>query len=54
MFGFDSGVGGMNSSSLKPTLPVFDAKQEVFSRWKQESVIYSRWYSFDAMFTRAD
>ena len=54
MFGFDPGVSGMNNSGFKPTIPVFNAKQEPFSRWKQESVIYSRQYGFDVMFTRAD
>ena len=47
MFGF--GQGG-----FKPTVPVFNDKQESFSRWKQEAVIYSRRYDFDAVFTRAD
>ena len=54
MFDFGHGVSGMNSSSFKPTIPVFNGKQESFSRWKQESVIYSRLYGFDAVFTRAD
>ena len=45
MFGF--GQGG-----FKPTIPVFNGKQESFSRWKQEAVIYSRRYGFDAVFTR--
>ena len=45
MFGF--GQGG-----FKPTIPVFNSKQESFSRWKQEAVIYSRRYGFDAVFTR--
>ena len=36
------------------TIPVSNGKQEPFSRWKQESVIYSRRYGFDAVFTRAD
>ena len=45
----------MNSSSdFKPTISVFNGKQESFSRWKQESVIYSRRYGFDAVFTRAN
>ena len=42
MFGFDPGVSDMNSSGFKSTIPVFNGKQESFSRWKQESVIYSR------------
>ena len=46
MFGF--GQGG-----FKPTIPVFNRKQESFSRWKQEAIIYSRQYGFDAVFTRA-
>ena len=37
-----------------PTTPVFTGKQESFSRWKQEAVIYSRRYGFDAVFTRAN
>ena len=47
MFGFGQG-------SLKPTIAVFNGRQESFSRWKQEAVIYSRRYGFDAVFTRAD
>ena len=47
MFGF--GQGG-----FKPTVPVFTGEQESFSRWKQEAVIYSRRYGFDAVFTRAN
>ena len=47
MFGF--GQGG-----FKPTIPVFTGNQESFSRWKQEAVIYSRRYGFDAVFTRAN
>ena len=54
MFGFGQGVSGMNSSGFKSTIPAFNGKQESFSRWKQESVIYSRRYGFDAVFTRAD
>ena len=46
MFGF--GQGG-----FKPTIPVFTGKQESFSRWKQEAVIYSRRYGLDAVFRRA-
>ena len=46
MFGFGQG--------FKPTIPVFTGKQESFSRWKQEAVIYSRRYGFDAVFTRAN
>ena len=33
---------------------MFNGKQESFSRWKQEAVIYSRRYVFDAVFTRAN
>ena len=33
---------------------MFNGKQESFSRWKQESVIYSRPYDFDAVFKRAN
>ena len=40
--------------SFKPTIPVFTGKQESFSRWKQEAVIYSTWYGFDAAFIRAN
>ena len=47
MFGF--GQGGFQA-----TVPVFNGKQESFSRWKQEAVIYSRRYGFDAVFTRAN
>ena len=47
MFGFVQG-------GFKPTIPVFTGKQESFSRWKQEGVIYSRRYCFDALFTRAN
>ena len=47
MFGFRQG-------GLKPTIPVFTDKQESFSRWKQEAVIYSRWYGFDAVLTRVN
>ena len=47
MFGF--GQGG-----FKSTVPVFTGKQESFSRWKQEAVIYSRRCGFDAVFTRAN
>ena len=54
MFGFGQGVSGRNSSRFKPTIPVFNGKQESFSRWKQETVIYSRRYGFDAVLTRAD
>ena len=42
----------MDSSGFKLTIPVFNGKQESFHRWKQESVIYSRPYGFDAVFTR--
>ena len=44
----------MNSNGFKPTILVFNGKQESFSRWKQEFVTYSRRYGFDAVFTRAD
>ena len=44
----------MNSSGFKSTIYVFNSKQESFSRWKQESVVYYRWYGFDAVFARAD
>ena len=54
MFGFGTSVSGMNSSGFKPIISVFNGKQESFSRRKQESVIYSRRYSFDVVFTRAD
>ena len=47
MFGF--GQGG-----FMPTITVFNGKQESFSRWKQEAVIYSRRYGFGAVFTRAN
>ena len=47
MFGFGQG-------SFKPTIPVFNGKQESFCRWKQEAVIYSRRYGFDAVFTRTN
>ena len=47
MFGFDQG-------GFMPTIPVFNGKQESFSRWKQEAVIYSRRFCFDAVFTRAN
>ena len=30
MFGFGQSVSGMNSSRLKPTIPVFNGKQESF------------------------
>ena len=45
-------VFGFGQGSFKPTIPVFPGKQESFSRWKQEAVIYSRRYGFDAVFTR--
>ena len=47
MFGFGQG-------SFKPIIPVFTGKQEPFSRWKQEAVIYSRRYGFDGVFIRAN
>ena len=45
---------GFGQRGFKPTNPVFNDKQESFSRWKQEAVIYSRRYGFDAVFTRAN
>ena len=54
MFGVGYGVSGMDSSGFEPTIPVFNGEQDSFSRWKQESFIYSRRYGFDAVFTRAD
>ena len=45
---------GCGQGGFKPSIPVFNGKQESFSRWKQESVIYSRRYGFDAVFIRAD
>ena len=45
---------GFGQGGFKPTTPVFTGKQESFSRWKQEVVIYSRRYGFDAVFTRAN
>ena len=47
MFGFDQG-------GFKPAIPVFNGKQESFSRWKQEAVVYSRQYDFGAVYTRAN
>ena len=48
MFAFSQG-------GFKLTIPLFNGnKQESFSRWKQEAVVYSRWYGFDAVFTRAN
>ena len=47
MFGFGQG-------DFKPAIPVFTGKQKSFSRWKQEAVVYSRRYGFDAVFTRAN
>ena len=44
----------MNISGFKPTIPVFNGKHKLLSRWKQEPVIYSRRYGFDAVFTRGD
>ena len=46
---FEFGQGG-----FKPTIPVFTGKQESFSKWKQEAVIYSRRHGFDAVFARAN
>ena len=45
---------GFGQRGFKPTIPVFTGKQKSFSRWKQEAVIYSRRYGFDAVFTRAN
>ena len=45
MFGFGQG-------EFKPTIPVFNGKQESFSRCKQEAVIYSRRYGLDSVFSR--
>ena len=47
-------IFGFGQGGFKPTIPVFTGKQETFSRWKQEAVIYSRRYGFDAVFTRAN
>ena len=41
MFGFSQGVSGMNSSRFKPTAPVFNGKQESFSRWKQGNLLFT-------------
>ena len=54
MFGFGLDVSGMNGSGFKPTIPVLNGKLESFSRRKKGSVIYSRRYGFDAVFTKAD
>ena len=45
---------GFGQEGFKPTIPVFNRKQESFSRWKQEAVIYSRRYGFDTVITRAN
>ena len=45
---------GFGQEGFKPTIPVFRRKQESFSRWKQEAVIYSRRYGFDTVITRAN
>ena len=45
---------GFGQRGFRPTVPVFNGKQELFSRGKQEAVIYSRRYGFDAVFTRAN
>ena len=45
---------GFGQEGFQPTIPVFTGKQESFSRWKQEAVIYSRRFGFDAVFTRAN
>ena len=47
-------IFGFGQGGFKPTIPVFNGKQESFSRWKQEAIIYSRQYGFDAVFTRAN
>ena len=44
---------GFGQRGFKPTIPVI-GKQESFSRWKQEAVIYSRRFGLDAVFTRAN
>ena len=54
MFGFSPSISGINSSGFKPTIPMFNGKQALFSRWKQESAIYSKRYGFDAVFARSD
>ena len=45
---------GFGQEGFKPTIPVSNCKQESFSRWKQEAVIYSRRCGFDTVFTRAN
>ena len=45
---------GFGQEGFKPTIPVFNGRQESFSRWKQEPVIYSRRCGFDTVFTRAN
>ena len=52
MFGLAPGVRGMNITGFKATIPAFNGKQESFSGWKQESVIYSRRYDFDPVFAK--
>ena len=52
MFGYGPGVSGMNRSGFKPTIPVLNGEQESFSRRMQKSVICSRRYGFDAVFTK--
>ena len=47
-------IFGFGQGGFKPTILVFNGKQEWFSRWKQEAIIYSRRYGFDAVFTRAN
>ena len=45
---------GLGQEGFKPTILVFNGKQESFSRWRQEVNIYSRRYGFDTVFTRAN
>ena len=45
---------GFGREGFKPTVHVFNGKQESFSRWKQEAVIYSRRHDFNTVFTRAN
>ena len=44
----------MNSSGLKLKIPKFNGQQKLLSRWNMESVVYSRRYSFDVVFTRVN
>ena len=54
MLGFGPGVSGIDSRNFKPNVPVFNGKHGSLSRWKQESVIYSRQFDLDTVFTWAD